>query len=304
MKLRNAYLAIPLFCLYAHSQTESNEYFPLQVGNTWTYQYTTYDWAQLADYIERDSGVTHYAILSKLLSADSTIWEVREIRNITRRINIFASPQRIDTSFKINDTSRFNIIEYNSGNHRLISTADSWKSAFYLNPTFNDSLNFTRYMSSSLDTVQLSYNKYAHNTLYDRLSVYFRQHLGIAKVSYSAPGFVGYVRYRNHALLQSLINSVFRPNDLFAPSDFTISQNYPNPFNPNTVIFINIPISTYLEVNVYDVLGRIVDTIYKDNIQDGYYALRWNAGKLPSGIYFCVAKSGDFAKTIKMVLLK
>lgn len=304
MRLRNTFLAIPLFCLLAYSQNESNEYFPLQVGNTWSYQYTTYDWAQLADYIESDSGVTQYAILSKLLSADSTIWEVREIQNIIRRIKIFASPQRTDTSFQIKDTVLFRIIEYNSGNHRLISTAYSWKSAFYLNQIFNDSTNFTRYLTSSLDTVQLSYSTYAYNKLHYHLSVSFKQHHGIAKISFSAPGFVGYVRNSNHTLLQSLINSTSRLNQLFAPTDFTISQNYPNPFNPTTDIFITIPSSTYLVINVYDALGRIVDTIYKDNIQDGNYSLRWDASKLASGIYYCIAQSGDLTKMIKLVLLK
>ena len=92
------------------------------------------------------------------------------------------------------------------------------------------------------------------------------------------------------------------------PSAFKLEQNYPNPFNPTTKIKYSIPARTQrvvsIQLNVYDILGRVVAKLVSENKQPGEYEVEFNAPKLPSGVYFYQLQAGDFVQTKKMMLLK
>jgi len=93
------------------------------------------------------------------------------------------------------------------------------------------------------------------------------------------------------------------------PKSFALMQNYPNPFNPSTTINYSIPSNLNSEaVNtkliVYDVLGRKVTTLVNKAQKAGNYEVRFNARNLSSGVYIYRLESGNFRKSIKMILLK
>jgi len=93
------------------------------------------------------------------------------------------------------------------------------------------------------------------------------------------------------------------------PTEFSLSQNYPNPFNPTTTISFSIPNSTNVELNIYNVLGEKVKTLFSKVIQSGNYQIQWEGTnnynkKLTSGIYFYQIVTEDFIQTKKMILLK
>jgi len=87
-------------------------------------------------------------------------------------------------------------------------------------------------------------------------------------------------------------------------NDFTLNQNYPNPFNPSTRISFIIPQSGYTTLKVFDVLGNEVATIIESDLSQGSYELLFDASGLSSGIYFYSLTSGEFSKTMKMILSK
>jgi len=87
-------------------------------------------------------------------------------------------------------------------------------------------------------------------------------------------------------------------------NDFTLNQNYPNPFNPSTRISFIIPQSGYTTLKVFDVLGNEVATIIESDLSQGSYELLFDASGLSSGIYFYSLNSGEFTKTMKMILSK
>lgn len=88
------------------------------------------------------------------------------------------------------------------------------------------------------------------------------------------------------------------------PKDFALFQNYPNPFNPYTIISYELPQESRVELKIYNVLGKEIITL-KDGVEaPGRHEIKFDAAALPSGIYFCTLKSGSFAKTEKMILLK
>jgi len=88
------------------------------------------------------------------------------------------------------------------------------------------------------------------------------------------------------------------------PDRFKLEQNYPNPFNPTTTIIYGIRERTTVELKIFDVLGREVETIVNSEQDAGYYEVAFNASRLASGIYFYRLKAGSFVETKKMVLMK
>ncbi len=68
--------------------------------------------------------------------------------------------------------------------------------------------------------------------------------------------------------------------------EFTLSQNYPNPFNPVTTIDYSLPVAARVNLNVYDITGKLVQKLVSGNKKAGAYSVSFDAGKLSSGIYF------------------
>ena len=89
-----------------------------------------------------------------------------------------------------------------------------------------------------------------------------------------------------------------------SPADFSLKQNYPNPFNPSTVIKYILPKTSFVTLNIYDVLGRKFKTLVNKIQQLGMHEVRFNGNNLSNGIYFYRLKVGDYIKTMKMLLIK
>ncbi|HSD62450.1 MAG TPA: T9SS type A sorting domain-containing protein [Ignavibacteriaceae bacterium] len=87
-------------------------------------------------------------------------------------------------------------------------------------------------------------------------------------------------------------------------SKFSLSQNYPNPFNPVTTIVYQIPDKESVTLKVYDALGNEVATLVNEEKPAGNYAIKFDANKLSSGVYFYKLKSGSFTATKKLILMK
>jgi len=89
-----------------------------------------------------------------------------------------------------------------------------------------------------------------------------------------------------------------------APAAFAVAQNSPNPFNPSTTISFSIPEAGTVTVDVFNVAGQKVATVASEYMSAGSHSVVWDASKLSAGVYFYTVKTSDFAKTMKMTLLK
>ncbi len=87
-------------------------------------------------------------------------------------------------------------------------------------------------------------------------------------------------------------------------SDYSLSQNYPNPFNPVTTIEFSIPKQGYVNLKVYDILGKEIKTLVNNNLQTGKYSINFDASNLPSGMYFYKLTAGSYSSVKKMTLIK
>ncbi len=93
------------------------------------------------------------------------------------------------------------------------------------------------------------------------------------------------------------------------PAVFALSQNYPNPFNPSTKINFSLPKSENVQIQIYDITGRVVYTLVDQKMQPGKYSATWssinNEGKsVASGVYFYRIVAGDFVESKKMILVR
>ena len=88
------------------------------------------------------------------------------------------------------------------------------------------------------------------------------------------------------------------------PNNFALSQNYPNPFNSSTNINYTLPHQSEVAIDIYDILGRHIETLVDETQPAGRYEAIWDAVDAASGIYFYKINAGDKTETKQMVLLK
>jgi len=88
------------------------------------------------------------------------------------------------------------------------------------------------------------------------------------------------------------------------PEAFSLEQNYPNPFNPVTLIGYQLPVDSYVTLRVYNMLGQEVQTLVEGFQVSGVKSVKWDAGRLPSGVYVYKLATGNFVDVKKAILLK
>lgn len=88
------------------------------------------------------------------------------------------------------------------------------------------------------------------------------------------------------------------------PAEYSLSQNYPNPFNPTTNIGYALPITSFVSLKVYDVLGRLVKTLVEERQTAGVHSVIFDGNSLSSGVYFYRITAGNFIQTKHLLLLK
>jgi len=96
------------------------------------------------------------------------------------------------------------------------------------------------------------------------------------------------------------------------PDAFELHQNHPNPFNPTTVITYQVPVSSFVTLEVFDVLGREIAILVNEEASPGVHSVTWDASRFPSGVYFCRMRAtntgtehaSEFVDTRKMILAK
>jgi hypothetical protein len=85
--------------------------------------------------------------------------------------------------------------------------------------------------------------------------------------------------------------------------DFSLS-GYPNPFNSSTTIGYGLPDVGRVRIDIFDLLGRKVETLVDDKQKAGRHRVVWDASRYSSGVYFYRIEAGDFVETKRMVYLK
>jgi photosystem II stability/assembly factor-like uncharacterized protein len=91
---------------------------------------------------------------------------------------------------------------------------------------------------------------------------------------------------------------------IFNSNNFHLSQNYPNPFNPSTTINFDLPKTSDVRIEVYNITGQKVVTLLNKKMPAGNHQVEFNAQNLSSGVYFYRIEAGEFQDVKKMILLR
>jgi len=101
------------------------------------------------------------------------------------------------------------------------------------------------------------------------------------------------------------------PNQNYADKlkSYQLFQNYPNPFNSLTDVNFYLPAKAKVKIAITDIAGRNVNILTDELFDQGLHRLSWDGTnslrqQLPSGIYFIIFQSGDYADSKKLILLR
>ena len=92
--------------------------------------------------------------------------------------------------------------------------------------------------------------------------------------------------------------------DELTPHSFALQPSYPNPFNPVTTIRFSVETRHALHLRVYDISGRLIETLVNEKLNPGEHEIQWHAGQNASGVYFAELVSGNQRQVQKLLLLK
>ena len=169
----------------------------------------------------------------------------------------------------------------------------SWNSSgpqvvrYWLEVTIDSTFTFVQADSSIADTEKVYRPVAPQTTYFWRVRAY--NSAGWGQVSDTR-------RFRNTTTTVNPDRSI--------PGAYLVKQNYPNPFNPSTTIEFGIPKESAVRLEVYNALGERVGVLLERTMGAGYHSVVFDAGGLPSGIYFYRLLGGDVNVIKKMMLVR
>ena len=164
----------------------------------------------------------------------------------------------------------------------------------------NIGLNKPATLSFNLDMIATEYN-------YSDLAIYtLESGIWVLTNTYIQNNFIKAEinNFGNYALVY---NENHDTNIL--PDEYILNQNYPNPFNPETTINYYLPSSNFIKLNIYNIEGQKVKTLYNGYSDFGYHQINWdgkndNNSSLPSGVYILTLQYDNNILNSKMVKIK
>ena len=252
-------------------------YYPLKVGNTWTYRDSSHiggaiSWLTVV--VLKDTMMSNgksYASLSTDLFLRQQGDSVFSYRSSGETPLYYFSNKDIDTMW------------YQNNPIKLIYRTDS----LYVLGTGRTAWGFSQLVGTvelifSSEVIADSVGPVASHSFYGD--------------SYLVSATIDGVHYGPVTSIGNTRNSL--------PGIFSLEQNYPNPFNPVTTISFTLPKDAFVSLKVYDLLGREVAILTSEQMTHGNHSIQWNANALASGIYLYCMQSDNILQTRKLVLLK
>ena len=85
---------------------------------------------------------------------------------------------------------------------------------------------------------------------------------------------------------------------------YELSEAFPNPFNSVTKILFSLPDPTKVSLQVFDVSGRLIETLVNDLQLEGQHSIIWNGRNASSGVYLVRMEASGFKDVRKVVLVR
>lgn len=268
------------------------KYYPLHIGDYWEYQVTQTGDAPHENWIEYKTVVGDTTLLNNKYFIIKT--------DTNSNCSMYKSIIRIDSS-------NGNVYQYDYDNYEflidslLMSVGDTLSqqcfelSDQYMKEVFGVNSETRLYQqtcvtSSGGFTYELSKNFgeiHRNKSILNVTWVYQEYELIYAKINNIEFGVKTDVR-----------------KSYITPTQYSLTQNYPNPFNPSTSINYYLPERTFINLSVYDHLGRKVSVLEKGYKNRGNHSIDFIGSNLSSGVYYYILDFGASRISKKMLLIK
>ena len=256
------------------------DYFPFKMGNNWTY-YNTTDTTFKRTYLVKDSlqiGGNKYYVFGL---QNSTIGDTIRKDEKGRILKFIKGKGEVWFDFTKEDNSNYLFAGYASFNYSV---------------TVKKNVTVKTIKNTFTGCIQLIFNP--------------TPQVVDADMDYTFAPDAGLIRKlgaKNHDLLYSYktgITGIERGIGEKLPADFRLFQNYPNPFNPVTKIKYALPAAAFVQIKIFDLLGREVICLENEYKNSGNYEVEFDGKNLAGGLYFCNFNAGNFSEVKKMILLR
>ena len=294
----------PLYCA-AKTDNEVKDVFPLGLGRSWEYKFES-DYAARGPetphpYGYSDTGAVRYTVLDSISNPNSISWTIKCSRTLLH--HEYDLGAGFDTTYAIIDSATFHLNELLTGRHKL--TVDNAVNAS--NPIWTFLTKFCD--TNVVYRYQSVYRQTSVINLYFCTEPYYTQMVFYADsglISSSRDEFTNEEVISIDATLRSaILTKVYAKS--YPPSEISgmyLEPVFPNPFNSSAIISFSIPTSNYVVLSVFNALGQNVAVLTNKYLPAGKYSLPWNAGALPSGLYFVRLISNNHTQVTKCLLLK
>ena len=272
-----------------------NRYFPMHIGNSWTYHDVWDERIKSTVYILDSTRVNedlcyYYGAdknLAQLLFPDSlgNIWQYdkNNQKKLWRGIDFTIIDQDSYFYEEDNDVNNYVVKIYrNIERETIFGILDSC-------------------IVFSFDDPEAIDEEHSY-TFAPGIGIIF-EHLGM-----------GIMYQLESAIINGKIMTGIKTNKRKNPSGFALLQNYPNPFNPSTMLTYDLPVNGYVVIKIYALTGRLVKVIANGNQPAGSHQIRWDGTDFrddpaTTGVYICrlefaSANGQKLTKSIKLSLIR
>jgi hypothetical protein len=261
------------FTLYPQS-----DYFPIEIGNSWTYKENGIDWYNdntrtISDSITIDGNLCYY--YGGMIIFPDSLGRIWRYKNGEMLLWFDFTLAEADSYF------------YKEGNHNYIVKIYRTQNIRF-KPDFVDTDSYVGFSFDDPNAVcEEGYYVFAHS---------------FGLIQYS-PG-MGIMYLLNSAIIDGKLYTKIDHTKDYVPTKYVLKQNYPNPFNPNTTIEFSLPQTEFTTLKIYNVLGQEVATLVSDKLNIGTYKYEWNASGMASGVYYYKIFTSEWFDVKKMLLIK
>lgn len=276
-----------------HSDNATNLAYNFQLSGS-------LDFASLLVELKTDPGVT-YVELENLDDEKIYFYQVQTIDD-EDLVSPWSTVQTFITNVKLDPPSDFALLEPKDGNS--ISSNEvtfSWAKSY--DPDLGDYVNYVIYISQdsefgTFDKIETGSDTMITVTNLDNGIHYWKV------VAYDTDSLLTWGSNSDNDPWEIQINTSGLSENNALPSDFHLYTNYPNPFNPATTFKYELPKESKVVLSVFDMSGRLVETLVNQTQSAGYYSVQWDATYYSTGVYFYQIKANDFKQVKKCLLIK
>jgi hypothetical protein len=273
--------------------------FPLAVGNKWTYSFYTDSYGTIANTGSSQTGTVSYRISGRIRANDSTIWNVFQKREFT---NVVLQ----GTTLNQKDSTVFKLVEIPTGNHEIHSTSSDASCLFPFIKSVVDTSKFFRYiLTKSITDIPVNLTtldiQSASSIFKNVYKFTLRGDTGIALMNYSYHSN-SLKKSASYTLLKFEWSTSLQPDE--SGDNVILYQNFPNPFNQTTNITYFVPQPSFVEIRIYDLLGREIKSLINEEKPAGKYLISIDCDNLATGVYFYRITAGGFTAVKKLIHLK